>query len=160
VPFSVLDSVGTGAGGEPGRRGAGEDATARIMASWAAVRGVPGAGPLDLDGTFESVAEVFTREGVPGRLVVLGAPGSGKSTIAQWLMVKLLESGAQGTRVPVFLPMATWNPKLPLREWAASQLAETHRWLAECVQQDLARNSGPLGLGRNRFPTLRRVAAL
>ena len=46
-----------------------------VMVSWAAVRGVPDAGEIPLEGTYDRVADVFDHPESPRRLVVLGEPG-------------------------------------------------------------------------------------
>lgn len=130
VPFSVLTNAPDGAEDEKGTSLSG----LRIMDSWAAIRGKSAARPLSLNGTFDAIEKVFTRRELPMRLVVLGAPGCGKSRIAQWLIVKLLEDGQEKKRVPVFLPMATWNPDTKLEDWVALQMTQTYRWLNDVMQ--------------------------
>jgi len=103
-----------------------------VMASWDAIRGGTGGAALPMDGTFKDISDVFTRPDMPPRLVILGEPGTGKSTIAQWLMLKLLdrairERGAeQENRVPFFLPLASWDPSVPLEDWVAAKMIETY----------------------------------
>jgi hypothetical protein len=106
----------------------------RIMDGWGAIRGKPDGGPVDLDGTFESIVAVFTKDELPRRLVILGAPGSGKSIIAQWLTVKLIEDGRDNSQVPVFLPLASWNPAVSLDDWAAAEMARMYRWLSRTIE--------------------------
>jgi hypothetical protein len=118
VPFSVLTTA--------------EDV--RIMDGWAAIRGKRAARPLNLNGTFASIEGVFTKRDMPLRLVVLGAPGSGKSMIAQWLTVKLVNDDQEKKRVPVFLPLASWNPDVKLEDWAAAEMTRMYRWLSGIVQ--------------------------
>jgi len=77
-----------------------------IMDTWASILEEEAAKPLVLDGSFKDIVEVFTARGLPRRLVILGEPGSGKSMIAQWLTVQLLEAshaeqGASHTELKV-----------------------------------------------------------
>jgi type II secretory pathway predicted ATPase ExeA len=110
-----------------------------VMDGWKAIRGDAKAVALPMKGKFEDIAAVFTQPGMPQRLVILGKPGSGKSMIAQWLMLKLLKpieetdgkEGKKEDRVPFFLPLATWNPATPLEDWAAAQMIETYPALGE-----------------------------
>ncbi|QKW37316.1 NACHT domain-containing protein [Actinomadura sp. NAK00032] len=59
------------------------------------------------------------------RLVVLGAPGSGKSVLALLLALGLLETRGRdgGDRVPVLLPASTWDPVTEsMDDWIARHL--------------------------------------
>jgi len=108
-----------------------------VMDGWRAIRGDAKGVALPMKGKFEDIVEVFTRPGMPQRLVILGKPGSGKSMIAQWLMLELLKraeaadgdggkEGKKEERVPFFLPLATWDPAVPLEDWAAAKMIETY----------------------------------
>lgn len=110
------------------------DGPIRVMDTWASIRDQRAAEPLVLDGAFEDIDAVFTSGGLDGRMVILGEPGSGKSMIAQWLTVKLLESHPEMKLVPVFLSLATWDPRQPLEEWAAAEMAQTYQSLGNVVQ--------------------------
>ena len=105
-----------------------------VMDTWASIRNQRGAEPLMLDGAFEDIATVFATDGMPHRMVILGEPGSGKSMIAQWLTVHLLESQPTMNLVPVFLSLATWSPAIPLEEWAAAEMVLTYPSLGVAVQ--------------------------
>ncbi|MFE0460392.1 hypothetical protein ACFW1A_14205, partial [Kitasatospora sp. NPDC058965] len=43
------------------------------------------------------------------RLVLLGEPGAGKSSVAVLLLLRLLDEPAPGEPVPVLLPLASWD---------------------------------------------------
>jgi hypothetical protein len=86
------------------------------------------------DGVFEDIATVFTTSGLNERMVILGKPGSGKSIIAQWLTVRLLDSHPEMELVPVLLSLATWDPEEPLEKWAAAEMAQTYPTLSRRVQ--------------------------
>lgn len=106
-----------------------------VMDTWASIRDQPAAEPLVLDGAFKDIDTVFTKKGCQlERMVVLGEPGSGKSMIAQWLTVRLLDSHPEMKLVPVLLSLATWDPGIPLEEWAAGEMAQTYPRLGDVVQ--------------------------
>ncbi|GGZ94181.1 NACHT domain-containing protein [Streptomyces echinoruber] len=108
-------------------RTAGRD----LFDHWSTIRtGERSDQPLPLDG---DVAEIDRLYGlVPsGRLVILGEPGAGKSVAALRLGLRLLEQRGPDGRVPVILPLASWNPgETGLWRWAAQRLATEHPELA------------------------------
>lgn len=80
------------------------------------------AGSYDLAGADADIVDAFRR--VPtGRLVVLGAPGSGKSMLLIRLLLGLLARPVPGEAIPVLLPLASWNPEeSDLRKWIVGRL--------------------------------------
>jgi len=105
-----------------------------VMVSWPAIRGVAGASPLSLDGSYEQIADVFTHPDSPRRLVVLGEPGAGKTVLALRLTLDLLRQRAVADPVPVLLSIATWDPSDSLDQWIAACLVANYRALAHLVQ--------------------------
>ncbi|CAM5383019.1 hypothetical protein SLAVM298S_01827 [Streptomyces lavendulae subsp. lavendulae] len=91
-----------------------------------------GADVPSLEGEFGAIADFFRR--LPsGRLVLLGAPGAGKSVLALHLARELLamRRPASSDPVPVVLPLASWDPgRQGLWGWAASRLAQQHPGLS------------------------------
>src|SRR5262249_56334910 len=85
---------------------------------------------LRLSGRVDQVVEKFRRLAVP-RVVVLGAPGAGKTSLLALLTVGLLED-ASGTGpvpvpVPVLLTVSSWDPVAEdLYAWMARRLAEDY----------------------------------
>ncbi|MGW1216603.1 hypothetical protein ACWD5F_43920 [Streptomyces sp. NPDC002499] len=80
-----------------------------------------------LDGHFDraigELAEGYRRLG-HGRLVAIGEPGAGKTVLALLLTLGLLASRDAGTRVPVLLPVSSWDPlREPLDDWIVRTLA-------------------------------------
>lgn len=72
--------------------------------------------PVDLSGALDDLAEVYAA--VPsGRLVVLGGPGSGKTVVTTRFVLT-----ADTERVPVILPLGSWNPEQDLRSWLSDEL--------------------------------------
>ncbi|MFD7757252.1 NACHT domain-containing protein [Streptomyces sp. NPDC059757] len=56
------------------------------------------------------------------QLVVLGAPGAGKSVLALLLAWDLLESWQPSEPVPVLLSLSSWRPSIGLRDWMAQHI--------------------------------------
>ena len=86
-------------------------------------------GALDAEGEFAGAAAFFAS--LPRqRLVLLGAPGAGKTVLAYRLARTLLEARgpASAAPVPVVLPLASWNPggDQGLWQWAAERLCAEH----------------------------------
>jgi len=61
------------------------------------------------------------------RLVILGGPGSGKTTLAVQLLLELLATSRAGDPIPVLLSLASWDPATHPR---------LHGWLAERLAAD------------------------
>ncbi|GAA4607670.1 hypothetical protein BJY16_006449 [Actinoplanes octamycinicus] len=104
-----------------------------VMASWASVRGMPGAGPAEIRGEYAEIGALFTTPGGPRRLVVLGEPGAGKSMLVLNLALQVLARRAAHEPVPVVLSAAGWNPVLGLDDWVAEQVTMIDRRLARQV---------------------------
>ncbi|MEU5385580.1 NACHT domain-containing protein, partial [Kitasatospora cineracea] len=61
------------------------------------------------------------------RLVVLGGAGSGKTSLAVLLLLRLIDRLGPEDPVPVLVPLASWEPgKQPLREWLAERLTKDY----------------------------------
>ncbi|BBH68649.1 hypothetical protein ACTI_53340 [Actinoplanes sp. OR16] len=63
----------------------------------------------------------------PGRLVVLGEPGAGKSVLALLLAIGLVRARRPGDPVPVLLSVSTWDPKTQgLDDWLEDSIAAAY----------------------------------
>ncbi|GAA4630811.1 NACHT domain-containing protein [Actinoallomurus vinaceus] len=61
------------------------------------------------------------------RLVILGEPGMGKTTLAVLLLRELLKDPPSGEPVPVLLSMTGWDPRAePVHRWLARRLDENY----------------------------------
>jgi tetratricopeptide (TPR) repeat protein len=85
-----------------------------------------------LQGDVHRIARVW-REQVPRRrLVILGAPGAGKTVLALTLCRQLLARPEDGEPVPVLLPISSWDPAVEsVAEFLVRRLAEDFPFLAE-----------------------------
>lgn len=88
--------------------------------------------PLDLTGPLEKIAAVY--EGTkPGRLMVLGRAGSGKTILIRRFARARLEARTPTGEapVPVIFSLGSWNPTTtPLRDWLIDRLERDHPFLA------------------------------
>ncbi|MEV4072368.1 NACHT domain-containing protein [Nonomuraea fuscirosea] len=94
---------------------------------WSVIRQGAGDTPLRLDGTLDDLHRVVRTTVPTGRLVMLGGPGSGKTSLVVRLARACLTARASGAGpVPVILRLSTWDP-------AARSL---RRWITEQVERD------------------------
>ena len=105
-------------------------APTNLFDHWANIRGQGDGSPLDLSGDVANLDQVLSC--VPSRrLVLLGAPGAGKSIAALRLALRLLEQRGQDSRLPVVLPVASWDAATTsLWRWVAERLTVEHPELA------------------------------
>jgi len=111
----------------------------RLASSWP---GVPASStptwapdPADLAGSDGEISDVLTSRIPTHRLVVLGAPGAGKTMLLVRLVLELLAVRREnGGPVPVLVPLASWNPQeQDLHPWLVSRLATDYPGLREAV---------------------------
>ncbi|MFJ1764742.1 BTAD domain-containing putative transcriptional regulator [Amycolatopsis sp. NPDC088138] len=86
-----------------------------------------------LRGDISELAAQF-RELPVRQLVVLGAPGSGKTVLTILLTLALLADRTAGDPTPVLFPLSSWNPHQEhLQHWLARRLLEDHPGLRNTV---------------------------
>lgn len=85
---------------------------------------------LHLRGDVIQIVELFDR--LPRRqLVILGAPGAGKSVMALLLTLKILSIREEDSPVPVLLSLSSWDPtREHLLVWIARRVMEDYPGLA------------------------------
>ena len=111
----------------------------RLASSWPDNRASASSGWVsdhaDLVGSDGDLFDVVTTRIPTSRLVVLGAPGSGKTMLLVRLVLDLLAARRKaGGPVPVLVPLASWNPKeQDLHSWIISRLATDYPGMREQV---------------------------
>ena len=124
--------------------------TGRPVQSSAAVLHGTGTGddePPGLRGELREITAAWRR--LPHRqLVILGAPGSGKTVLAMLLMLDLLEEPEEDDPIPVLFSLASYRPGTSLQEWMADRLAEDHPYLADAASFGSDAAARLVGTGR------------
>ncbi|MGW0192927.1 NACHT domain-containing protein [Nonomuraea sp. NPDC003201] len=87
--------------------------------------------PVDLDGTLDDLYQTFHTKLPSMRLVALGEPGAGKTSLVMRFVLACLaardKSGDPAAPVPVILRLSTWSPSdKSLRAWIYSRLREDY----------------------------------
>ena len=82
--------------------------------------------------------EIFKRNDIQGRLLILGEPGSGKTTELLTLAERLIKQAIESTDnpIPVIFELSTWQPGMPISVWIGAQLREKYR-ISESVTKRL-----------------------
>ncbi|MGY5129457.1 trypsin-like peptidase domain-containing protein [Streptomyces nigrescens] len=126
-------------------------AGAGLFDHWASIRRArPGTapGPLALAGRLDQIAAVY-RSIPSGRLVVLGAAGSGKTILTLRFALDRLDARAPGDPVPVIFGLGSWDPTTTtLRDWMCGQLVRDYPGLAAPAPHGRNRAGALLDAGR------------
>ncbi|QUQ62324.1 NACHT domain-containing protein [Kutzneria sp. CA-103260] len=87
--------------------------------------------PVRQHGDRHELVEMF-RALPHRRLVILGAPGAGKTVLALLLVLALLDDLADNDPVPVLMTASSWNPQEEhLHTWLVRRLVEEYPGLAD-----------------------------
>lgn len=106
-----------------------QSASTDLIDLWDGIRGVPlgaTADPVDLAGDLDAIAEVYRR--IPsGRLVVLGAAGSGKTVLTLRFVLDYVRTRSGADPVPVIFNVESWDPTTTrLRDWLIDRLVRDY----------------------------------
>jgi len=129
---------------------------------WSNVRSDGEPTPLELDGCVDvrhpdGLHQVLTDERLRGRVVILGEPGAGKTSLLLREALRLLRARAPEGRVPVLLRLPTWNAdEQTLEQWIATQLANEYGHQTPVPVSRLF----PLLDGLDEMPASRRARAV
>ncbi|MBE9028941.1 NACHT domain-containing protein [filamentous cyanobacterium LEGE 11480] len=83
------------------------------------------------DPQVKTLIQIYDREDVQGRLLILGAPGAGKTTalldFADQLIKRAIDQPK--TFIPIVFELSNWNdPNISFEEWLIQQLCESVRY--------------------------------
>jgi transcriptional regulator with XRE-family HTH domain len=83
-----------------------------------------------LVGAFNEITDLYQR--LPsGRLVILGAPGSGKTMLARRFVLDMLRDSPASQPVPVMVGIGSWDPlATPFENWLIDHLVHNYPHLA------------------------------
>ena len=108
------------------------------------------------------IIEAFGREDIDGKLLILGAPGAGKTTMLLSLAEQLVVGALQNpqTTIPIVFELSTWKDDgQSIRDWLVEQLCENFgrskrkvygQWLDRGVLLPLLDGLDELGMVRQR----------
>ncbi|MDZ8050156.1 MAG: NACHT domain-containing protein [Aulosira sp. ZfuVER01] len=112
--------------------------------------------------------EIFERDDINGKLLILGAPGAGKTTALLGLAEQLVWGARQNpkTVIPVLFELSTWqDDNQSIEQWLIEQLYELHGgepkykiyegWLEQRVLLPLLDGLDELGLERQKKCTIK-----
>ncbi|MGK7925441.1 MAG: NACHT domain-containing NTPase [Spirulina sp.] len=70
------------------------------------------------------IEEIYDRDDINGKLLILGAPGSGKTTTLLQLAQTLVQRAEEDEKkpIPVLFNLSSWQPKSSIFAWAIEQL--------------------------------------
>jgi GTPase SAR1 family protein len=126
---------------------------------------------LTIDGTQAEgidsrlpIIQTYERGDIQGKLLILGAPGAGKTTTLLKLAEQLLEEVIENpkTVIPIIFELSTWREGQEIEDWLIEQLHKKYRenrrkyeiWLAQRVLLPLLDGLDELGLERQRLCTV------
>ncbi len=96
----------------------------QVKRSWDAEIKI-GSKPSELLPPKMSIMQVFDRMDIAGRLLILGEPGSGKTTTMLDLARELIQKAEANANypIPVLFNLSSWkNPRQPMKDWLVEEL--------------------------------------
>lgn len=74
------------------------------------------------------IVQVFDLQAIAGKLLILGAPGAGKTTTLLEIALTLCDRAFDNPNepIPVLFNLSTWNERLSIADWLVTSLNEHH----------------------------------
>ena len=100
------------------------------------------ASPIPLASTQRTV-EVFDRTDTQGKLLILGEPGSGKTTELRHLAKDLVDRAAKDENLPIplILELSTWNEGQSIERWISKAIKKQYDIPESIIQQWLRQDN-------------------
>ncbi|SDC95565.1 NACHT domain-containing protein [Glycomyces harbinensis] len=94
--------------------------------------------------TIDEIGEEWRRD-CRKRFVILGAPGSGKTSVLVNLLCDILSEPDRtaGDPVPVLVTVTGWDPNTPFPDWLEARLKQDYPHLAQRSHQERGRRNDP-----------------
>jgi predicted NACHT family NTPase len=87
-------------------------------------------GQEEVIGPEQSLLEIFDRADVKGQLLILGAPGAGKTTALLELAEALVDQALDNpqTMIPMIFELSNWSDdQQPIKDWLLQELYEKYK---------------------------------
>ncbi len=84
----------------------------------------------------QKIIEFFDRDDIEGKLLILGEPGTGKTTELLSLTQDLIQRAEdENTPIPIIFELSTWKHNQPIRDWLIEQLCDIYKGIPKAVAE-------------------------